>query len=147
MALSSPYVTAEGGTKVEHETFFRASMTPANGARLAPPRPDYRWREIASSASDSMSFFEEERHVDQRIEIFPTPHVPPHAEPPAPPQTYEPEPPYEPELPHSTGSPHMKKILDVLRMYEADWKLAKFASSEEKTYAVLLPRDSKLSIE
>lgn len=41
----------------------------------------------------------------------------------------------------------MKKILDVLRMYEADWKLAKFASSEEKTYAVLLPRDSKLSIE
>ena len=49
-----------------------------------------------------------------------------------------PSPPLEP--------PHIR-LLKIAQMYGEGWRPAKIATSENKAYAVLLPRDSKLSLE
>lgn len=123
---------------VGHENFFEGSLSPTNGARLAPPRPDYRWRHIAQKAiaPEPPSFPEAESPFEPPPETFPPP-APEFSELPHRPEA-APSPPEEP--------PHIR-LLKIAQMYGEEWRPAKIATSESKAYAVLLPRDSKLSVE
>ncbi len=127
---------------VGHETFFDGSIVPANGIRLALPRPDYRWRFIAlqNGALEPEDFLEEEVPVEQEIEAFSTDPWPSSPEALEPPQILEAATPLAAELPHI-------KFMKMAQMYDEAWRPVKIATSEEKSYAVLLPRDSKWTME
>ena len=127
---------------VGHETFFHGSIAPANGARLALPRPDYRWRHVAQRtfSPEPIDFPEEEDFVEQQPETSSASSLPPSPEPLTPPRIPE------AEQAHSAEPPHIK-LLKIAQMYGEGWRPAKIATSEDKSYAVLLPRDSKLSLE
>ncbi len=146
---------------------FNGLPDSSGGMRLAPPRPDYRWRHathdiptastaftthLGAGQGGGMSAFPPEPFDDEggvyyvpEAELYPDSPLP---EPEAPPEEHDIQPlpnEIEPEPAALAASNIM--LLNLVKMYSDEWKLAMVRTSEDKSRALLLPRGSKLSIQ
>ncbi len=143
---------------VRQVAFFDDSASLPDGVRLAPLYLDFRWRLVKQGSSGQQHpaapyqggalpaepLPEDEMDI---LEDFPPPPPPPGLVSPPPPQVHEEPPPKKNG--NGTGSntlpPHIA-LLKLAQLYKDEWRPAKIETSASKSYAFLLPRDSKLSL-
>ena len=146
---------------VGHDVFFDDSRALPNEVRLAPPRLDFRWRlttQEAAAQHPTMDFspdgdWEEDDFLENDDIYYAEPEIAPPPPPkspkpprfPTPPANSEPVAASSPPSEHELIQPHIM-LLEIAKMHEDEWRLARIDMSADKSYAFLTLRGSRLSL-